>query len=187
MAKVTGPLFSVSASGSIGKAIVFGLRKARNVVRAHVIPKNPMTADQGDRRIIMGGTGKAVAKIQALSDFAVMLADKANIPTQQSKQSYLVQYICKNFLTTAVTYEAELSALNGHTAKADFASAAADLGIPDFDLAYAGTDPYVKGLGLYLIAKAAIALSFTGAPYTTALASWTGTEIDAMVADFIAA
>lgn len=50
MARVTGPLFSMSASGTIGKAITFGIWKGINWVRGHVIPANPQTAEQTNVR-----------------------------------------------------------------------------------------------------------------------------------------
>ncbi len=50
MAKVTGPLFSMSASGTIGDAITFGIWKGINWVRGHVIPANPQTALQTNVR-----------------------------------------------------------------------------------------------------------------------------------------
>ena len=184
MAKVTGPLYSMSASGKIGNAMVFFGWKGTNVVRQWLKPVNKMTGGQGDQRIVFGGTGRAVGEIKPEFQFAQQLIDLNLIPGGQTKQSFMVKYIIDHYLSTPVLYAAELSALAGHTAAADFASAAEGLGIVDFDLSYASVDAYVKGLGLYLIAKAAIALGFVGAPYTTALASWTSTEIDAMVADF---
>jgi len=54
-------------------------------------------------------------------------------------------------------------------------------------LAYAAIAAYDKALGLYLIAKSALALGFTGAPYTVALTSWTATQVNAMIADFTTA
>jgi len=42
--RVTGPLYSQDASGTIGKAIVFSKWKGRNYVRKHVKPANPQSA-----------------------------------------------------------------------------------------------------------------------------------------------
>jgi len=41
MARVTGPLFSMDASGQLGKAIVFAKWKGRAYCREYVIPENP--------------------------------------------------------------------------------------------------------------------------------------------------
>lgn len=52
MAKVKGPLYSLDARGSIGKAMVFGGWKGIQWVRRHVIPQNPSTADQVALRLM---------------------------------------------------------------------------------------------------------------------------------------
>lgn len=50
MAKVKSPLFGMSASGQLGKTIVFFPWKGLNCVRTHVVPSNPnTTAQQGVR------------------------------------------------------------------------------------------------------------------------------------------
>jgi len=46
MAKVKGPLLSLSASGQIGKAIVFGDWRGVKYARQHVTPANPQTTAQ---------------------------------------------------------------------------------------------------------------------------------------------
>jgi hypothetical protein len=53
MAKVTGPLMSMDASGQLGKALVFAKWKGQNYVRQYVIPMNPNTADQAAIRDIV--------------------------------------------------------------------------------------------------------------------------------------
>ena len=187
MAKVTGPLYSMSASGKIANAMVFFGWKGTNVVRQWLKPANPQSAGQGDARIIMGGTGKAVGAINTGSAFHQQLIDLGLIPGGQTKQSYLVKYIIDHYLNNATNYAAQLAACTGHTAYTSFGSLATSLNIVEFDLAYATNAPYDKALGLYLLAKTAIALGFTGSPYDTALSSWTATEVAEMGADFTAA
>lgn len=46
MARVTGPLFSVSASGTVGKAFTFGIWKGIQYVREWFKPENPQTVKQ---------------------------------------------------------------------------------------------------------------------------------------------
>lgn len=183
MAKVTGPLMSMSASGKLADAIVFFTWKGNNVVRQWLKPSNPQSADQGDTRIAMGGTGRAVGKMVADSSYHQQLIDLALIPGGQTKQSYMVKYIIDNFISTGTLYAAELASMTGHTAYAGIQSVADSLGILEFDLDYATYAPYNKALGVYLLAKAAIALSFTGTPYSIALASWTAAQFDAMQSD----
>ena len=46
MAKVTGPLLSLDASGTVADVLTFSRWKGRNYVRQRVIPSNPNTPDQ---------------------------------------------------------------------------------------------------------------------------------------------
>jgi len=183
MAKVTGPLMSMSASGKIADAIVFFGWKGTNVVRQWLKPSNPQSSTQGDTRIAMGGTGKAVGKISTDSAYHQQLIDLALIPGGQTKQSYMVKYIINNLISTGTLYAAELAACTGHTAYSDINAVASSLGIVEFDLSYATYAPYDRALGVYLLAKAAIALGFTGTPYSIALASWTATQFNALQSD----
>ena len=186
MAKVTAPLMSMSASGKIADAIVYFTWKGRNTVRQWLKPANPQSSQQGDRRIIAGGTGRAVGQIVVDSAFHQQLIDLALIPGGQTKQSYMVKYILDNYLTNATTYAAELASMTGHTASASIGSVADDLGILAFDLDYATIVAYDKRLGVYLLAKAAIALGFTGAPYSVGLSTWTATQWNALESDLVA-
>jgi len=184
MAKVTGPLQSFTASGKLADSIVFSIWKGIAYVRQYVIPANPQSTGQGDQRIMVGGTGRAVGKIAVSSTIDTKLAALGVIPSGQSKQSYMVQYILDHYLDSATNYTAQLALVTGHTAYTSFQTGATALGIVNFDLAYAAVAPYDRALGVYLIAKACQALNFTGEPYTTALSAWTGADIDLMVADF---
>ena len=186
MAKVTGPLYSMSASGKIGDAMVFFGWKGTAVVRKWLKPANPQSADQGDVRIILGGLGRAAGKVGVDTAFHTKLKNLEVIPSDQTKQSYLVKYIKDTFLagsgaTMTGNYATYLKALTGHTAYTSFDVGADALTLVDFDIAYASVAPFEKSLGLYLLAVSAIALGFTGSPYTKTLANWTGTQIDKMV------
>jgi hypothetical protein len=121
-------------------------------------------------------------KVTVLGDVNAQLATLAVIPGGQSKQSYLVKYICSHILVDGAALTAILAAYAGHTAKADFDSSAVEIGLSTMDLDYATVAPFVGGAQLYVLAKALIAIGLTGAPFTTALASWTASEIDAFVA-----
>lgn len=58
MAKVTGPLFSLEASGGYGGALVFAKWKGRAYVRQLVTPANPHSADQETARNAIRVTGE---------------------------------------------------------------------------------------------------------------------------------
>jgi len=192
MAKLTGPLFSLDARGKLGKALVFIGWKGIKTVRQWLKPANPQSAAQGDVRIVIGGLGRGIGKVGVDSEIHSQLKTLDLIPDQQSKQSYLVQYIKDNYLagtgaTFTAAYVAMLAELTGHTRYSVFLSAADDLNITAFDLDYASIAEFNKALGIYLLAKACIAFNFTGSPYTIALASWSTNNIAEYTADFAAA
>lgn len=54
MARVTGPLMSFDASGSVAGSIVFSKWRGRNYVRRHAVPANPRSSSQLAVRSIMG-------------------------------------------------------------------------------------------------------------------------------------
>lgn len=68
--KVTAPLFSLDASGSIGGAIVASKWKGRNYMRRLVTPANPQSDGQTTNRGIMGFLARAWAGIAALDQAA---------------------------------------------------------------------------------------------------------------------
>jgi len=193
MAKVWGPLHSDDARGKLADSMVFMGWKGIKTVRQWLTPTNPQRAKQGNIRTIIGGLGRAIGKIVADSAFHDQLIDLDLIPDQQSKQSYLVQYIKDNYLagggaTMTAAYVDQLASYTGSDQPTSWTGRAVDLGILDFSLDYDTIGTFDKGFGLFLIAKAAKALSFTGTPYTDAeeVISWTTEQIDAFVADFTA-
>lgn len=50
MAKVKGPLFSLSASGQLAKTLIYADWKGIDYAKQYVIPANPKTADQQEQR-----------------------------------------------------------------------------------------------------------------------------------------
>ena len=192
MAKVTGPLQSFSASGKLAECLVFMGWKGINSVRQWLKPANPQNAAQGNVRTVLGGLGRAVGKVGVDSEIHSQLKTLDLIPSQQTKQSYLVQYIRDNYLagggaTITAAFASMLAELTGHTRYSVFLSAADDLLVTAFSLTYDSIAEFNKALGIYLIAKAAVDLDFTGSPYTIALASWSTNNIAEFTADFAAA
>jgi hypothetical protein len=59
MAKVTGPLMSISASGSFAKTLVFASWKGVDYVRQHVIPTYSNTQEQQNVRAIVKDASEA--------------------------------------------------------------------------------------------------------------------------------
>lgn len=53
MVKLTGPLMSLAASGTIADAVTFSSWKGRSYAREHVIPSNPKSGDQVSMRAML--------------------------------------------------------------------------------------------------------------------------------------
>lgn len=64
MAKVTGPLFSIDASGKVADALVYFPWKGRKVVRQWLKPTNPRDVNQKIQRQILAGMGRSLAIIE---------------------------------------------------------------------------------------------------------------------------
>lgn len=67
MAKLTGPFFSLGASGAIAKTLVAFPWKGLNCLRKYVVPANPNTQPQQDQR---GYLRDAVAAVHAAQGYA---------------------------------------------------------------------------------------------------------------------
>lgn len=97
MAKTTGPLFSMDASGKFGGALVFGKWKGRNTVRQLVTPSNPQSTNQEASRNAM----RVMAEVQRQMNLTTekhagdTLTDKALFtaaaPSGQAWNGYLVK------------------------------------------------------------------------------------------------
>lgn len=191
MAKVTGPLFSMGARGALGKAIVYSAWKGINVVREYLIPANPQSGNQGDRRVMLGGLGRAPKYIQTDKVFEVFA--KVITPSGQSWISYFVKYIMTTYFTSVAGFEALNDEADGHAAQADFQAEANALGLTSFNLAYKSMgSTFTNKHQLYCLAKYATDqylldnTKFNAAPYTKALATWVLADVQLMVADFSA-
>jgi len=190
VAKVTAPLLSMDARNKIGDALVFIGWKGIKDVRMWLKPAQPKTKKQGDVRLILGGLGRA-CKPADTTKYYVYNAKQA-APAQQSWISRFVQYIRTTYMADATAFEAEVTEFEEHTAKAAFESAAAALGLTDFDIDYKGTTSvFSAGLQLYELAKYAIDVHktnpdlFNKTPYTKDLADWTESDVATLKTDLI--
>lgn len=105
MSKVTGPLFSLTASGTIGDVITYSRWKGIPYVRTRVIPQNPQTDDQVSVRNTMA------AGVSAWKDDAsVPAASQASWAYYASGtgMSGFNRYV-KKFIETNDQYEAPWS------------------------------------------------------------------------------
>jgi hypothetical protein len=124
MAKLTGPLFSLGASGTIGKTLTFGNWKGIHTSRQRVDPTNPKSAAQTAQRNIMStvvafwrayvtGTGgksswnrDATASGKAQSGFNAFTSAATKIAAQDPEASMVVG------VDTAAAAALDFSALN---------------------------------------------------------------------------
>lgn len=191
MVKLTGPHFSITALGKFGKVTVYSIWKGIQYARMLVTPANPKTSGQADVRLMLGGLGRAPKYVQSESNYWDYA--KAVAPAGQSWISKFVQYMRDEVLKDVATFDAFQAEVVAHAAAADWLSEAVALGLIPFD--YTGrtaANEFMERSMLYALAKYGVNqynldnIKFAVSPYTTALASWTLTEIQEMVADFSA-
>lgn len=101
MAKLKGPLFSLGASGAIGKTLVFFGWKGLDVVREYVVPSNPKTDAQNTQRGYITACVTAIHTAQGLAahamaqiDISAMALWGSVFPTPRT----WFNQICKNWI-----------------------------------------------------------------------------------------
>lgn len=188
MSKVVAPLGSFSASGKIGKSLVFFSHLGRNVVRGLVTPANPQSETQGDSRLLLGALGRAARAVVRPSDW---LTDMLTVvPSGQTWVSYMIRNVVNIYGGGATGVAALNAAADGQSAT-NWETQAASVGLTDLTISYAasGEQTITAGAQLYAIAahtfnvKGSNPSLFDRAPYTTALASWDSADVVLFVAD----
>lgn len=158
MAKVTGPLMSLDASGTVGNTATFSKWKGRNYVRLRVTPQNPKTEDQATSRTYLGALGQALSSIltrakDSLHVGSQFWADAVSFaPAGQSWISFASRTILgTNFgnIAAVVTAYTALSS----TPKGVYDTAAANLGLTNFSLSYGSAPAIAAGAQLYGLVK----------------------------------
>lgn len=161
MAKVTGPLMSLDASGTVGNTTTFSKWKGRNYVRLRVTPQNPQTEDQATSRTYLGAVGQALSSILTRAKdvthvgSAFWAAAVAFAPAGQSWISFASRTILgTNFgnISAVVTAYTAVSS----TPKGYYDDAAADLGLTNFSLSYGEAPAIAAGAQLYGLLKFAV-------------------------------
>jgi hypothetical protein len=171
MAKVTGPLMSLDASGTVGKTATFSKWKGQNYVRLRVTPLNPQSNAMQLVRIKMGAIGYGLSYVlSALTDegsSALVIEARAKAPAGQSWISYLASQMAGAAFGQWNGVAEEYDILNA-TQKGYFGVTAAAMGLEDFTIAKPPTTPTsITGAEiLYHIAQQAIVdlgyIGFTG-------------------------
>ncbi len=168
MAKVTGPLMSLDASGTVGHTAVFSKWKGRNYVRLRVTPKNVKSNDQAKTRTVLGLLGKALSFILFPTvanggDMSQFYADDlAHTPAGQSWISYAIRQLIGTGLSTWDTVSTAWGSVSG-TVQGYFTTGAASLGLADFSLPYGTFGVIDSGEQLYHLAVFAVgSLEYAG-------------------------
>ena len=182
MAKVVAPLGSFSASGKIGKALVFFSHLGRNVVRGLVTPANPQSETQGDSRLLLGALGRAARGVARPSDFYTEVIQA--VPAGQTWVSYLIRRTVDQFGSGAAGVAAFIAAYEAQ-GSTNWEAQAALRGLTDLTIDYAASanQTITAGAQLYALALQGIAIHaatpalFNASPYTVAIASWDSANV----------
>ena len=142
MAIVVNPLLSGEASGQVGKSLVFGKNKGRNVVRGYTIPSNPRTALQQPARAAIGAAGRMVKLMESASP--AQLAFNTIAPAGLSGANTFVREMCQRYGASETAYNAGGNA----TVKGYFDAAALSAGI--INVTIPGDTPVEVPAGLVL-------------------------------------
>lgn len=120
MAKVTGPLLSLDASGSVADTMTFSKWKGRNYVRQRVTPSNPKTADQLAVRSILGTLAKACKAVLTSYKDTLFVGSqffqdaRDNAPSGQSWISWLQKVDYAGFDARVTTYTGLSGTIQGY-------------------------------------------------------------------------
>lgn len=194
MAKVTGPLMSISASGKIADTLVFGSWKGRNVVRQYIVPANPQSDAQGHVRAAMLAISKGLKAVENSSsggagDSQLFLLFLNKAPAGLNWNAFISQLVmaaCSDagafssdlFQGLVTEYGAVTAA-----AKTILDNGATALGLTAHTFGYGYTTTMAAGFQLYLIAKAAyLGAVSSAAPFSVDPADYTDANATAFVA-----
>ncbi len=161
MAKVTGPLMSLDASGSVGGTATFSKWKGQNYVRLLVTPRNPKSDGMAEVRTKLGVIGKMLSYVLYPTTFnsftfsPFYTAAVANAPAGQSWISYGLKSILGTGNSTFDSNHTAYSGLSGGN-KTIYETGAALLGLADFELSYGAYGAITDGEQLYHLAFFAV-------------------------------
>lgn len=168
-AKVLGPLLSLGASQTVGKALTYANWKGIATVRLKSNPSNPKTTDQMHGRAFFAAGGKISKSSDPTETLATYL--KTIVPAQQSWISYFIgQVMGSGYVNIEASKTAYVLGGNA-TVKGFFDDAAAQVGIEAVDLDGTTNTQVPAGLSLWAAYSAAFSLGSTDAPVVTTAAS----------------
>lgn len=165
MAKVTGPLMSLSASGTVAKTATFSIWKGRAYVRQRVIPHNPQSPDQQLTRGYLAVLAKACfATLTIAKDTVSHVGSaffQAAVIAAPSGQSWIsaLQKIQHALVSSQHTeYLALSSTIRGY-----YDAGADVMGLVPYTTVGSVPVTYTKGFQVFELAKYAVdKLAYTG-------------------------
>jgi len=167
MAKVTGPLMSLSASGTVANTITFD---KRGFVRQRVIPTNPQSEAQGNVRQVL----LAVQRAMTFLGIAVINAIKTVAPITYRWNSFMLQQVIGPSSTEIDASKLAYAALSAPE-RADWETAALAAGLTAQSLAYASDAAISPGLALFAVSRGLFRLGINvadGEPGAANQAEW---------------
>ena len=190
MAKVTGPLFSLSASGKIGDIMVHFGWKGRNVVRQWLKPTNPRDQQQKEVRQALAAAGKNVKFIKTpqtglLSGSKMYQLLVADAPATQIWNAHFSKNILED-LSAPAALTAFSDAMFGTDTIGKWRAEAVALGFTTLTDAVKFATELSPELQLAMGAYAAYKLnlsSYTNV-YNTYPSNWTTDEIESFACDY---
>lgn len=160
MAKVTGPLLSLSASQTFGKTLTFSNWKGINTARLKSNPSNPKTVNQQTNRAYLAAGGKIAKAIDPTKAVATYL--RTVTPAQQSYVSYLVSQSLGTNNATVVATLAAYNLAGNSTIKGYFDTQAASHGVQAVNIGNETYEQISAGAVLAIAWAGAVAAGYTG-------------------------
>jgi hypothetical protein len=167
MAKVTGPLMSMTASGTVGGTITFD---KRGFVRSRVIPANPQSETQGNVRQALLAVQKALARLGNTPITAL----KAIAPISYRWNAFALQAVIGPNSADFDAGRTAYAAL-GSTAQGHWETSGGTAGLIDQTIAYAGDPAVTAGEALFIVSRGLFGLGLNtgaGTPDATNYAAW---------------
>jgi hypothetical protein len=153
MAKVTNPLLSMDASGSVGSALTFSNWKGRSVVRGYTVPSNPKSAAQA----VVRNAFRVVAEIQKHINRSIKIQAGQTLTDKKRIQDATPSgYAWNGFIVEQATGPAQSAFL---AAAAAYAALAAGAKTAWNDAAIASVPPYAPVVQLGALDAPAPAIS----------------------------
>jgi len=169
MARVQGPLLSLSASKSVGGALTFKSWKGINVCSIKSQPSNPKTTNQMKGRGFFAAGGKITKKADLAGSVVTFV--KGIIPAGQSWASFFIREVMGTNNANIIAAKSAYELVGNAAIKTLFDDAAAQAGIESVDLDGTVNTQVPAGLALWAAYAASYRMSDPSAPAVVTVAT----------------